>query len=132
MVTAASVPAFFTATAFSLRAALSLLAFTVLLVSYRRAGWIRGPWSLDSVVWDAEGRWFLSHAGKTWEAALRGDSWVKGHVMLLRWHAVEGGERRACMLFTASDLGGVIFRRLSVRLRIAGMRATSATDSLLA
>jgi hypothetical protein len=83
-------------------------------------------------VWDADGRWFLSRAGKTWEARLRGDSWLNGRAMLLRWDAVEGNGPRISMLLAEVDLGSIAFRRLGIRLRIDGLRATPATDSLLA
>ena len=129
---AAVVPVFFTALPLILRLATSILVFAALLASYRRAGWMGGARAIRSAVWDADGRWLLSRAGKTWEAKLRGTSWVSARAMLLRWQAVNGSEPHVSMLITVSDVGTVVFRRLAIRLRIAGTRATAVADSLLA
>jgi hypothetical protein len=129
---AAVVPAFITAAPLIVRILGAVSAVLLLVRSYRRAGWIHGPRSLQFAVWDADGRWFLSRAGKTWEARLRGDSWVSAHVLLLRWEVEEGSIRRTTVLLTPIDLGPVDFRRLLVRLRVDGMRAADVTDSLLA
>jgi hypothetical protein len=125
-------PAFFTAESIALRIAMSIAALLTLFIFYRRAGWIRGPFSVDCAVWDADGRWFLSRADKTWEATLRGSSWLNGRAMVLQWDAVDGNEPRTSMLLAEIDLGAIAFRRLGIRLRIDGLRATPATDSLLA
>ena len=52
--------------------------------------------------------------------------------MLLRWEALDASEARFSMLLTTADLGSAVFRRLAIRLRIDGLKATLATDALLA
>jgi hypothetical protein len=87
---------------------------------------------MQSIVWNADGRWFLSSGDTVWEAKLRSDSWVNGGAMLLRWEALDGNAARSCMLLTAADLDPASFRRLGIRLRIDGLKATRVTDALLA
>jgi hypothetical protein len=125
-------PAFFTGTSAWVRVSIMLSVAMVMIISYRRAGWMSSPTSILSIVWEADGRWLLSRAGKTWEATLSSNSWMNGPAMLLRWDATEGSNSRATVLLTVADLGTVPFRRLCVRLRIAGARTSRATDSLLA
>ncbi|HEU4601496.1 MAG TPA: hypothetical protein VFS24_05995 [Steroidobacteraceae bacterium] len=115
-----------------LRVVVAAIVGTFIWLTFRRAGWLRGPASLCSIIWDADGRWFLSRSGQRWEASLRGDSYVSSRALLLRWDAVDANLPRNSMLLTRADLGLVDFRRLVVRLRIDGARARSATDSLLA
>jgi hypothetical protein len=129
---AAIVPVFFTVAPPFARVLGAAGAVLLLIRSYRRAGWIHSPLSLQSAVWDADGRWFLSHAGKTCEARLRGDSWISARALLLRWDVEEGSFRHITVLLTPADLGAVDFRRLVVRLRVDGFRAANPTDSLLA
>lgn len=125
-------PALFTAFPLMVRIALSLCAGAASFIGYWYAGWVRGWRHVQSVVWNADGRWFLSRGSKTWEAKLHADSWINGALMLLRWDAVDGAEPQFSMMFTIADLGPAVFRRLGIRLRIDGPKATLATDSLLA
>lgn len=126
------VPAFFTASSAILRVALAAIIGAFIWLLFRRAGWLRGAASLDSIIWDADGRWFLSRSGQSWEARLHGDSYVSSRALLLRWDAVDANLPSIRMLLTRADLGSVDFRRLIVRLRIDGASIRSATDSLLA
>ena len=129
---AAIMPAFFTAIPVPVRIIAASILGAALVGGFRRAGWLAGSRTIDSVVWDAEGRWFLSNSGEAWEAHLCGESWINGRAMLLRWKAVEGKKPPSSMLLTVADVGPFVFRRLGIRLRIDGLGATTASDSLLA
>lgn len=66
--------------------ALSMAAAVVVPVGFRRAGWIGNQRKIIRIVWQADGRWFLTDAhGRTCEAVLRADTRISTKAIWLRW-----------------------------------------------
>lgn len=84
-----------------------------------RAGWLGSANRIQTVVWEADGRWVLTDArGRHFDAALDDASRVWPQTIWLRWRTTEGLFSRRSMLLTRLDLTHSDVRRLVVRLRL--------------
>jgi hypothetical protein len=100
-------------------AAVLAVALVLLLgAGFARLGWIGGRRRLTRIVCRPDGRWVLwEQGGRTLEAMLTSASRVSPHMLWLKWQP-----RRGPLLLFSTDLSSTDFRRLSVRLRLAGHR----------
>jgi hypothetical protein len=100
-----------------------LVAFSVLALGFRLAGWLGGKRSIDTVSWVSDGRWFLANrAGAPFEATLRAGTRVGPGLVWLQWRSSSAGFPLVrTMLLTDRDLPAQDLRRLVVRLRIDGL-----------
>lgn len=65
---------------------LSIVAAVVVPAGFWRAGWIGRQRQIIRIVWQADGRWFLTDAhGRTCEAVLRADTRINTKAIWLRW-----------------------------------------------
>lgn len=72
-----------------------------------------------TLTWDSDDRWWWSQGGEERELLLRGDSYVATGMVILNFnHAVGRGQRSLVLL--PATAGAVAFRRLRVRLKLAG------------
>jgi hypothetical protein len=71
------------------------------------------------LTWDGDDRWWWSQGGEERELLLRGDTYVATGVVILNFNHALGRGRRSLVLLPAS-VGAGVFRRLRVRLILAG------------
>lgn len=110
--------------------AFSGVAAVVVPVGFWRAGWIGRQRQIIRIVWQADGRWFLTHAhGRTAEAVLRADTRISTRAIWLRWDiqldrpaprasTSQVTVTRGSMLLATADVPEPDLRRLFVRLRL--------------
>lgn len=122
---AAAAPWLLTGLLTSIALALSAIAAVVVPLGFWRAGWIGRQRQIIRIVWQADGRWFLTNAhGRTVEAVLRADTRISTKAIWLRWDTKQDCPRPwastpvRSMLLVLGDLPEPDLRRLFVRLRI--------------
>lgn len=110
--------------------ALSVAVAVVVPVGFRCAGWIGRQRQIIRIVWQADGRWFLTNAhGRTAEAVLRADTRISTRAIWLRWDiqldrptprasTSQVSVTRGSMLLATGDVPEADLRRLFVRLRL--------------
>ncbi|HEY4365929.1 MAG TPA: hypothetical protein VGN07_01740 [Steroidobacteraceae bacterium] len=109
-------------------AAISLFAAAIAFVGFNRAGWLGQQRRIRRLVWQADGRWFLSDTDRRQtEVTLRGDSRIGAGYAWLRWDTVSsnripprriGGAVIRTLLLVSGDVSRPELRRLLTRLRI--------------
>lgn len=142
----------------ALSLALSVVAAVVLPIGFWRAGWIGRQHQIIRIVWQADGRWFLSDThGRTVEAALRADTRISTRALWLRWDIqfdppmnrastlpsaipqvadvaanviAKLAANRKSMLLVAGDVPESDLRRLFVRLRIDQSRPAAQLPTM--
>lgn len=110
--------------------AVSGVAAVVVPIGFWRAGWIGRQRQIICIVWQADGRWFLTNAhGGTVEAVLRADTRISTRAIWLRWDiqldrptprasTSQVSVTRGSMLLATGDVPEADLRRLFVRLRL--------------
>jgi hypothetical protein len=100
-----------------------IVAFSGLAIGFRRAGWLGGLRSLETLSWISDGRWVLvDRAGAHIEATLGAGTRVGPGLVWLRWRVSNSGFPLVrTLLLTDRDLPAQTLRRLVVRLRIDGL-----------
>jgi hypothetical protein len=106
-------------------------------VGFWRAGWIGHQRQIIRIVWQADGRWFLTNArGGTVEAALRADTRISKRAIWLRWDiqldcpGPWASIPLRSMLLVTGDLPEPDLRRLFVRLRIDRSRPAAQLPTM--
>jgi hypothetical protein len=88
------------------------------IAGFAMLGWLAGHRRLARIVCGPDGRWTLCEAGGTvTESALSNASRVSTRALWLCWTARSGKP----LLLVRGDIPDVDFRRLVVRLRVAGL-----------
>lgn len=81
-----------------------------------------------TLTWDGDDRWWWSQGGEERELLLRGDTYVATGMVILNFNHAVGRGRRSLVLLPATA-GAAAFRRLRVRLKLAGRQSVRSGES---